>query len=734
VPPALITRTSASEDTVKYHVWWLLEPTADFDLWERVERALIARYGGDPKCALWTQVGRVAGFWHQKDRDHPCEVLAVQISEDAPRWPLAEFAERMALDLDSVPVRSERDGPAVKEPEHGWDDDVDVARARNFLGVETNWYTTSDGGVSVFKMACHLRELGISPELAEELICEFLPVPPLDSWRADHIEQKVANAYRYASGDAGSASSVASRAAFDAAPFDEERVDHGAETAADDDEAIALLELVERDDAALLYEGPNIALLARLKQTARDRYEALLVIWRKRRVAGLRELDKAVDRYIKQAAEAARAEGGPAVNSVGFACNEKGEILVTQENIRLAISKLGVTLRYDSFQGCPIIEGMEGFGPALDDHAMNRLWLDIDATFGFRPRLEFFQIVVSDACRRDAFHPVLDYLDGLEWDETERLDDWLVRFCGADDTEYVRAVGRLVLLAAVRRVRQPGAKFDELLILESDEGHDKSSMLAELAVREEWFSDSLPLSVDDKRMIEGHTGKWIIEIAELQGMRKGEVEKIKAQLSRRRDRARLAYGRLPVEVARQCVFIATHNPAPGGGGYLKSLTGNRRFWPVRVNRIDLAAFKRDRDQLWAEASEREKAGEGIRLSPSLWQAAAAEQAEREEVNPLLDVLARHLSGCQGVLFSVDAWELTGIPVTQRAAFNEKLGKAMRALGWERRKRRRTPGGDQEWAYVKGEETVQLKVKWSLDRREPLVTKERYWTADQGGGE
>ena len=439
------------------------------------------------------------------------------------------------------------------------------------------------------------------------------------------------------------------------------------------------------------------------------RYEEFIAKMKANKVARLLELEREVNRMVKQAEKNKAAREIQPDGGDGFERNPNtGEILPSQNNIRIAVDKLGVRLRYNSFAGIPVIEGLSGFGPTVDDNAMNRLWLLIDAEFKFRPTLQFFQIVIADACQQDSFHPVLDYLDGLVWDGVGRLDDWLVRYCGVEDAPYTHAVGALMLIAAVRRVRKPGAKHDEMLVLEGPEGLSKSTLLETLAVHEDWFSDSLPLNVDDKKMIEAASGKWIIEVSELQGMRKGDVGKIKAQLSRKRDRARLAYGRLPVEVDRQCVFFGTVNPMEAEG-YLASLTGNRRFWPVEVTMIDLDAFKADRDQLWAEANAREAGGASTNLDPSLWSDAAEQQAAREVPNPYLDDLAPHISNLEGILFALDVWKILHIGVDRRAPIYGKVGKAMRDLGWSRVKRRRKPGGDQEWAYVRGKETHILKV-------------------------
>jgi predicted P-loop ATPase len=134
-----------------------------------------------------------------------------------------------------------------------------------------------------------------------------------------------------------------------------------------------------------------------------------------------------------------------------------------------------------------------------------------------------------------------------------------------------------------------------------------------VAVKDEWFCDDLPMSANGKQVIEQTVGKWIVEVAELSGMRKTEIEHLKALLSRQTDRARPAYGRLPTEKRREFILIGTTNDDK----YYKDLTGNRRFWPVKAPKFDLPALRRDRDQLWAEAALREAAGESTRLDPTL---------------------------------------------------------------------------------------------------------------------
>ena len=301
--------------------------------------------------------------------------------------------------------------------------------------------------------------------------------------------------------------------------------------------------------------------------------------WRDLGVAKLPALEKAVDameRKVDRHNRRARIEG-----EYGLVRDAEGQMIVNAANIRQAITELGIRLSHDVFKGTPLISGLTGFGPSLDDHAMRRMWLMLESEFGFRPPRQLFDEVALDLAYQGRFHPVKDYLDYvITWDGTPRLDTWLIQYAGAKDTPFVRAVSAMVLIAAARRIRSPGTKFDEMLVLESEvQGLGKSSLVAALAIRSEWFTDSLPMGADDKRVMEAMAGKLIAEIGELQGMRRGEIEHIRAQLSRASDRARMAYARLPEDRPRAFVMIGTTN-ASRSAPYLADIDGNRRFWPV----------------------------------------------------------------------------------------------------------------------------------------------------------
>jgi predicted P-loop ATPase len=226
---------------------------------------------------------------------------------------------------------------------------------------------------------------------------------------------------------------------------------------------------------------------------------------------------------------------------------------------------------------------------------------------------------------------VRHYLNALQWDGTPRLDTWLITHCHADDTAYVRAVGRRFPISAVARIYQPGCKVDHMPILEGSQGKQKSEAIRTLAVQDAWFTDRLShISTKDAQQEAG--GTWLIEIAEMDALTRASSSSAKSYVTRRVDRFRPPYGKHIGTFPRQCVFCGTINPPVGG--YLKDPTGARRFWPIACHgMIDLDGIKRDRNQLWAEAVHRYKAGEAWWMeTPELEALAKAEQDERFKID------------------------------------------------------------------------------------------------------
>jgi len=289
------------------------------------------------------------------------------------------------------------------------------------------------------------------------------------------------------------------------------------------------------------------------------------------------------------------------------------------------------------------------------------------------------------------FHPVRDYLDGLKWDGDGRVDRWLTEYLGVEPSEYAAAVGARWLISAIARVFRPGTKADCVLILEGPQGARKSTALRVLG--EPWFTDHLD-DIGSKDSQIQIAGIWIVEWPELDAMSRVEVARIKAFVSRGADRFRPPYGHRLVDLARQSVFSGTTN----SDRYLKDETGARRFWPVKCGAIDVDALRRDRDQLWAEALVRFRDGAVWWLDRAdLVSAAESEQADRYEGGVWDSIIEPWVEGRE----SVSADEILGACIQKpmerwTAADRSAVGRAMRALGWERYKA--GPRSARQWRY------------------------------------
>jgi hypothetical protein len=204
-------------------------------------------------------------------------------------------------------------------------------------------------------------------------------------------------------------------------------------------------------------------------------------------------------------------------------------------NTVLAISVMGIVGRYNEFHDRKFIEGdlPENLGPELSDPIGRFVRHAINAQFNFDPSKDHVHEALERLCDATRFNPVRDYLDSLEWDGKPRLDSWLSTYLGAEDTTLNRAFGRKTLIAGVRRVRQPGCKFDYMLVLEGPQGVGKSSAVAILAGPPENFSDQ-PIKWDNPQtQMEAVGGIWLYEVGELAGLRKADVGNVKTSSAAR---------------------------------------------------------------------------------------------------------------------------------------------------------------------------------------------------------
>jgi putative DNA primase/helicase len=323
---------------------------------------------------------------------------------------------------------------------------------------------------------------------------------------------------------------------------------------------------------------------------------------------------------------------------------------------------------------------------------------------------------VETVAHQAPWHPVREYLQGLQFDGTSRIDKWLLHALGETPdslpkpvVEYLRLVGRFILLGMVYRVMEPGCKWDYCPVLEGPGGLGKSTAVETLAGAG-WFSDT---HFDVSRGKEGQEqvqGLWVYEIAELANFGKAEIALIKAFITAKVDRYRPSYGRVVESYARQCVMFGTTNEST----YLRDRTGNRRFWPVPVrNRINIDWLAKWRDQLLAEAFVLYAQGvpytptpeEEARLFVPMQESRLVETAVLSE---LLNVLTREpvAHGIGAIVnnladFVTMAQLVTALGVDaakSSPALEGQVRSWMEHEGWERTKRQ--VNGVRAWGYAR----------------------------------
>ena len=353
------------------------------------------------------------------------------------------------------------------------------------------------------------------------------------------------------------------------------------------------------------------------------------------------------------------------------------------------------------------LDGMEIKGSVPWKHP-SKFWRDaddaqlisyVDENYGTFSQRNY-DIAVAKVTDDRSYHPIREFLQALpEWDKVERVDTLLIDYLGAADNKYVRAVTRKTLCAAACRVLNPGCKFDTMLVLNGSQGIGKSTLIAKLGG--EWFSDSLSLNdTKDKTAAEKLQGYWILEIGELAGLRKAEVETLRSFLSRQNDIYRASFGKRTTPHPRQCVFFGTTNAE---SGYLRDTTGNRRFWPVKTpgggSKRSWDVTQEDVLQIWAEVMHYVKAGEKLYLDPEVEALAKAEQREAMESDEREGLVREYLEA-----LLPDNWD--DMDTFERRNFLDGTGKA--DIGKKGTVRRTHVCNMEIWCECFGKERSNLK--------------------------
>ena len=306
----------------------------------------------------------------------------------------------------------------------------------------------------------------------------------------------------------------------------------------------------------------------------------------------------------------------------------------------------------------------------------------------FEPPSNMIEEAIVNVAGQKPFHPIKDYIEGIEWDGFERLKNWTSTYCGVADNEYSRAVGLKTLVAAVTRIYHPGHKFDYIPVFEGPQGIGKSRAVEVLGG--EWYGD-ITIDVHAKDTVDIMRRLWIIEVSEMETQFRTETQALKSFLSRSQDICRLAYGRRSKTFPRHNVFIGTMNPEEDGdAGWLKDTTGNRRFWPLLCGVIDVDAIRKVRDQLWAEAYLYYKKKTALHFEDTAVEAhAQAEQIKRMGVDPWKDTIQEWIVNdvirSKDVLSGADIFQacLGGRTSAFTRTCQNRIALIMKSLNWEK---------------------------------------------------
>jgi predicted P-loop ATPase len=457
------------------------------------------------------------------------------------------------------------------------------------------------GDKTTFAVAAVAHDLGLSPDIALDLMLEFYNLQCLPPWSPEDLRQKVYNAYNYSAGAVGAASVVDK--------FDE--------------------------------IGP---LPATIKDLRADQHGKIL---------------KSVYNTV-----------------VVFNLDMPGILALNVWNEDIIFTKPAPWHRSGEHVTCWTDE----------ETARSKFYFSKERKF--EPNSQMIEDAIITVARQKPFHPIKDYLESIEWDGFERLKNWLSSYMGVDDNTYTRAVGLKTLVAAVTRIYRPGYKFDYIPVIEGRQGIGKSRAVAVLGG--EWYGD-ITIDVHAKDTVDIMRRLWIIEVSEMETQYRTETQALKSFLSRSSDICRLAYGRRSKVFPRQNIFIGTINPElDEDAGWLKDTTGNRRYWPVVCNKIDIDALRKVRDQLWAEALLFYKNNTALHFEDTqIEEQAFEEQKKRMGRDPWYDKVARwvnlDMNKSKEVFGGSEIYcDCLGGKATQYSrGCQNRIAIIMRVIGWEK---------------------------------------------------
>lgn len=325
-----------------------------------------------------------------------------------------------------------------------------------------------------------------------------------------------------------------------------------------------------------------------------------------------------------------------------------------------------------------------------------RIALWVSRSYG----LEYGEAAVSSTVQligeENKRNPLLEWLDSIEWDGVNRLNSWIVEATDCEDNELNRKMGEKWLIQAIARAYEPGCKADCVLILAGAQGAGKSTLFRTLAT-DEYFADT-PLDIGSANSYSQIARAWIYEVAELDSVRRSANSATKAFLSAQEDNFRPAYGRHAITIKRHVVFAGTTNESQ----FINDMTGSRRYWPIKVNEVNLNWARENRDQLWAEAILAFKNGETWYLDKKTDEARHDSSKIYRQDDPWLEPISNFLMLQRGYVTMTMVME-DGLKI-ERGRMNRRdemrISEILRELDYE--KKRMTLGGKRKYVWTKSE--------------------------------
>jgi predicted P-loop ATPase len=356
---------------------------------------------------------------------------------------------------------------------------------------------------------------------------------------------------------------------------------------------------------------------------------------------------------------------------------------------------LGTSIRFNDFTG-----RIEWRGKPLQDEDVIDVRLMIEDA-GFEPNVGDVLPALIRHAHDNTYDPLRAYLDDLKWDNRPRIDTWLQSYMGAPTHEILSVFGAKFLIGAVARIYDPGCQMDNALVFEGKQGAGKTTAVSALFGR-----DYMVSSISDFKSKEASIalqGRWVAEIAELAALKRTDITDVKKFITETVDQYRPVHGKNLIDRPRRCVFIGTTNERQ----YLKDSTGNRRFWPVPCGEVNVAAIKRDRDQIWAEAVSRYRAGEvwWIEDAAMLKQAEIA-QADRAMQDPWGESIDAWLDAPENLHIEfVTVRRILCDAIRKEVARHDRADEMRVAdhlskRGWAHERRTPAPGQKRTWGYVR----------------------------------